>query len=71
MSYEDVEKRFNHHPPRSQERVDQHGRTRAVFRELAHQLDSDLPVGRELSLALTHLETALFWANAAIARQED
>jgi hypothetical protein len=28
------------------------------------------PPSRERSVALTHLETAIFWANAAIARNE-
>lgn len=34
----------------------------------AKRLVAICPEGRELSLALTHLEEAMFWANAAIAR---
>lgn len=34
-------------------------------------LESKLPPGRELSLALTKLEECCFWAVAAIARNQD
>ena len=41
---------------------------RAACRDLGHQFNSDLPPGREKELAITKLEEAMFWANAAIAR---
>jgi hypothetical protein len=44
---------------------------RAAIRQVAQDVD-DLPgESREKSLALTHLEEALMWANAHIARNLD
>jgi hypothetical protein len=37
----------------------------------AQFVDRICPDGREKSTAITKLEEAMFWANAAIARQED
>jgi hypothetical protein len=37
---------------------------------LSRQLQYLCPGSRELSLAITKLEEAVFWANAAIARNE-
>lgn len=37
-------------------------------KELAHMIDELCPNSREKSVAFTELETAIFWANAAIAR---
>lgn len=37
-------------------------------KELAEHMHTVCPPSRELSVAITHLETAVFWANAAIAR---
>lgn len=66
-SAEDIDNRFNYHPP-TPAKVAAHESTRAAARELAHLFDRTLPPGREKSLSLTQLELALFWANAAIAR---
>lgn len=35
----------------------------------AEHLDTLCPASRELDLALTNIEQAMFWANAAIARR--
>ncbi|WP_435827190.1 Acb2/Tad1 domain-containing protein [Actinoplanes philippinensis] len=61
--------RFTHHPPRTSERINAHGAVRAACAGLAEALDASLPEGREKALALTRVEEAMFWANAAIARQ--
>lgn len=50
-------------------RVEDHKRARELVCDVALELDELLPEGREKALVLTHLEEALFWANAAIARQ--
>lgn len=68
MTSEDIERRFRHHPPTTQEHVEAHENTREAFRGLAHQMNDTLPEGREKSLVLTHLEEGLMWANAALAR---
>ena len=43
---------------------------RTAGKKLAELLDTHCPPSRELSLAMTNLEQALFWANASIARHE-
>lgn len=67
MAFEDIEKRFKHHSPTA-EKITQHEDVRSETRLLAHYFDDELPESREKALALTKLEEALFWANAAIAR---
>ncbi|WP_306358680.1 MULTISPECIES: hypothetical protein [unclassified Nocardia] len=67
MSATDLDRRFIHIPP-TPERVRLHEQVRAACRDLAGVFDQAVPEGREKALALTHLETAMFWANAALAR---
>ena len=43
---------------------------RSKAKELAYLIDGLCPTSREQSTAMTHLETAVMWANAAIARNE-
>ncbi|WP_100466675.1 DUF7681 family protein [Mycobacteroides abscessus] len=64
----DIDHRFAFHAATTEEKRAEHGSVRAACKELAHKLDRDLPPGREKALALTELEEAMFWANAAIAR---
>lgn len=63
----DLENRFTYHPP-NDERAATHNVIRTLLLATAERFDSQLPDGREKSLALTKLEEAMFWANAAIAR---
>ncbi len=41
---------------------------RQRLKSVAMFVEKTCPKGRELALALTHLEEAMFWANAAISR---
>lgn len=41
---------------------------RAKAKELAALIEAECPESRERSVAFTQLETAVMWANAAIAR---
>jgi len=45
-------------------------RIREKAKELAYLITQECPPSRERSVALTELETSVFWANAAIARNE-
>lgn len=65
---EDIVRRFSHHAP-DKGKVVRHEHIRETFKELAHHLNLELPDGREKSLVMTHLEEALMWSNAAIARE--
>lgn len=69
LSPEEMARRFEHHAPPDAERVKAHEDLRMACTILAGIVDRDVPDGREKSLALTKIEEAMFWANAAIARQ--
>jgi hypothetical protein len=68
---EELKRRFNHHPPQSGRTADKHVEIRAAFLDLATKVSILAPNSREQSLALTKLEEAMFWANAAIARNQE
>lgn len=69
MSY-DLENRFSYHTatPRI---AAIHVGIRDTLLQIATDFEQILPVCRETSLALTKLEEAMFWANAAVARNHD
>lgn len=66
MTDEEINKRFDHHPPTG-EKIKMHENTRTVYKGLARVVNQ-LPESREKSVALTALEESMFWTNAAIAR---
>lgn len=67
MTFDEIDKRFDHHPPTPDKAV-VHEAARKHMKASADFLNSLLPESREKSLAFTALEEALMWANAAIAR---
>lgn len=64
-----VENAFTHHPPK-EDQAERYELIREKAKELAVLFLRSTPPSRERSLALTHLEEAVFNANAAIARNE-
>ncbi|MFJ9128951.1 hypothetical protein ACIRJS_33100 [Streptomyces sp. NPDC102340] len=68
MQPQDIENRFAFHAATTQEKRDEHTSIRQACRRLADELNERLPEGREKALAVTKIEEAMFWANAAIAR---
>jgi hypothetical protein len=65
-----IENNFSYHPPKSQETVDKYQVLRDKAKELAYMIENIVPNSREKSVAITHLETCVMWANAGIARNE-
>lgn len=68
MDKEDFEIRFTYHPPQSDEIVDAFVKIRETALYYAEMMNLFCKDCRELSLAITKLEEAVFWANAALAR---
>lgn len=68
MDKSDIDNRFRFHPAPDEEKRNAHGSVRVAFLEFAHDLNDRIPDGREKSLAMTQLEDAIFWSNAALAR---
>jgi hypothetical protein len=66
----DIQNRFDYHPPKDEYVKTQHEDVRAACKYVAEFFGDTLPEGREKALAMTKLEEAMFWANAAIARWE-
>jgi hypothetical protein len=60
---------FTYHKPKN-EQAERYESMREKARHLAFIICENTPPSREQSLALSRLEEAIFWANAAIARNE-
>lgn len=72
LTLEDVvhlDKIFTYHPPKFGQPT-RYEEIRSRARWMARFLMETCPRSRELSLAMTKLEEVVFWANAAIARNE-
>lgn len=64
-----IENNFTYHSPKD-DQSERYIRIRDDAKALAYFICHYTPPSREQSLALTNLEQAIFWANAAIARNE-
>ncbi len=64
---QDIERRFTYHSPKPGQ-PELYTALREKAKELAYMIEEACPAGREKAVAFTHLETAVMWANAAIAR---
>jgi hypothetical protein len=62
-----IENKFKYHTPKEGQ-PKKYTALREKAKELAYLIDELCPNSREKSVAVTNLETAVMWANAAIAR---
>lgn len=62
--------RFGYHRATA-DSAPQHAAVRDKCLEFAQWLNSNVPAGRDLSLALTSLQETMHWANSAIAMVND
>ena len=69
MEYEDLWNRFTYHPPKDDQAI-RYEMIRDWGCQFAIAIDGKCPDSREKTLAITHIEEAVMWANAAIARNE-
>lgn len=70
MKATDIDNRFAFHAATDEEKRAAHGTVRQLVGDTARALNDLLPEGREKSSAITHLEEAMFWGNAALARPQ-
>lgn len=67
----ELDRRFDYHSPEGDPwKIERHQLVRQTLKEAAMVVNGATPEGREQSLAITKLEEALLWANAAIARPQ-
>ena len=68
IDYAALDHNFKHHAPDA-DAITCHESVRAAAREMTVRVLSVAEPSRERSLALTKIEEAMMWANAAIARE--
>ena len=66
----ELDERFKHHPPTTMKIENAHTDLRLAARKMMRAVEEICPAGREKDLALTKIEEAMFWANAAVARAQ-
>ena len=64
-----IDHNFTYHAPHG-DQTTKYERIRSECKKLAHTIMELTWTSREQSLAITKLEEVVFWANAAIARNE-
>lgn len=64
-----IDRAFRYHPVKGDQQI-RYQSIREKARELAVLMHVSCPQSRERATAITNLETAVMWANAAIARNE-
>ena len=64
-----IEKAFVYHAPKG-DQPKRYEEIRAGAKMLASLINGQCPDSREKALAMTRIEEAVMWANAAIARNE-
>lgn len=64
-----IENVFMYHSPKANQPA-RYTQLREKAKELAYLMGANCPDSRELEIAMQHLETAVMFANAAIARNE-
>ena len=69
MTEGQINHNFTYHAPKG-DQAERYEKIRDEAKNLALFINHNVPESREKSLAFTHLENAVFWANAAIARNE-
>ena len=69
MEASEIETRFTYHPPKDGQ-ADIYVLIRDKGAEMSQLVNGYCPESREKSLAITKIEEAVMWANAAIARRE-
>jgi hypothetical protein len=65
-----MDDRFKHHPPKGDATIDKHQAARVAADDFFNVVEAIAPAGREKALAVTKVEEAMFWLNAAIARNQ-
>ena len=68
ITQDELENRFTYHAPKEGQ-PEKYEKIRLMALGLAVALVDNCPDSRELNLALTHLDSAVMFANAAIARR--
>jgi len=69
MLDQEIERNFTYQPPK-QGQPERYEKIRAEAKKLAYLINEECLPSREKSLALTNLEQVVFWAKAAIVRNE-
>lgn len=67
MDLFELENRFSYHPPKDTQPL-KYAHIREIVHKVAAEFQHICPESRERSIAITKLEEAVMWANAAIAR---
>jgi hypothetical protein len=65
----DLERIFTYHPPKG-DQAQRYEQIRQAALSFANKIEDLCPECRERTIAITHIESAVFFANAAIARNE-